>query len=358
VRKKSFCIKLTQVHLLTIYVKASAIIWHFMQEQGGEGPPELPEAGSIIEGLAKEFGIEPRSEPQWGYSPPVEQMFHDEADTLFTRRQAIHCLGRLYYYLDGHLGAQSDNQAHITPHDLISTYESIRQEQRLDFEPDYELPHVLGAAKRHIRWLKERRVYDETLDHDHELAIHQGIHDVLEEIVYPEEIRTIHQIEEQIHRFIRQTYPITLPVPSTSHANSLYQRQPTVRTAPHLEEYFPHYLNIETIKFLPEEADTFQARNIAAWCCEHLVQQVVEAREARRPITPEQIKDHYLWYLRVGQRKWNEGGMIIDFTLENLLGQAKRHLLGRRYIKDQRPDYHQSYRDTLTVYDLIVQALN
>jgi hypothetical protein len=170
-----------------------------MPERGGYGPPQLPEPEEVIEGVSRELGLNPEAKPEWGYGPPFEAMFQEEAPTLSGRKGARHCLGRLYYYLEWRLrvdegkGDGKDQSrievASVTFSDLLTTYESIREEIGMvsDFN-DYDLTHVLGAAKRAIAWFEELNRYEETRHYDRFLFVYRAIRDLAEQAIRPEEV--------------------------------------------------------------------------------------------------------------------------------------------------------------------------
>lgn len=153
-----------------------------MREQSGSTPPELPEPEEVIQGISQELGLNPNAKPEWGYGPPVEPVFPEEALSLFARRQAHHCLARLHYFLEWRL--QGDKPK-VNTQDLLYTYELVREEQVVDFDPDYDLSHVLGAAKRHLAWLNELRQYEETPIYDQRIKVYSAIHDLMEQVVCP-----------------------------------------------------------------------------------------------------------------------------------------------------------------------------
>src|SRR5439155_3203497 len=102
-----------------------------MREWGGSSPPDLPDPEEMIERVSKQFSLNPDAKPEWDYGPPVERIFPEEAPALFARRQAHHCLARLYYYLEWRL--QGDKPK-VGPKDLMYTYEHVREEQVVDFD--------------------------------------------------------------------------------------------------------------------------------------------------------------------------------------------------------------------------------
>src|ERR1043165_2595432 len=130
-----------------------------MREWGSSRQPELPEPEEVIQRVSNELCLNPDAKPEWGYGPPVKPLFPEEAPSLFARRQAHHCLSRLHYFLEWRLAGEKPK---VNTYDLMYTYELVREEQVVDFDPDYDLSHVLGAAKRHITWLKELRQSEET----------------------------------------------------------------------------------------------------------------------------------------------------------------------------------------------------
>lgn len=166
-----------------------------MPETGGHGPPQLPEPEEVIQGISRELGLNPQAKPEWGYGPPYEAIFPEEAPTLTGRKGARHCLGRLYYHLEWRLRVDEDKgknknelrEPSVTPRDLLATYRYARDEigTDSDFE-DYDLNHVLGAAKRAITWFEELNRYEETSHYDRFLSIYRAIHNLIEQAIDPE----------------------------------------------------------------------------------------------------------------------------------------------------------------------------
>ncbi len=165
-----------------------------MPERGGHGPPQLPEPEEIIQGVARELGLNPEAKPEWGYGPPYEVMYPEEASTLAGRKGARHCLGRLYYYLEWQLRVDEGKdksqieEPSVTSRDLLTAYKGVREEIDADSDfNDYDLTNVLGAAKRAIAWFEELNRYEETRQYDRFLYVYRAIRDLTEQAVRPKE---------------------------------------------------------------------------------------------------------------------------------------------------------------------------
>jgi hypothetical protein len=160
-----------------------------MPEGDGPKPPELPEPENneeFVRGIERELGFDPDAEPVWGYLPPKEKVFTEEADMLEARRLAHDCLFELRIQMSS---AVPDREPlNLTPEDIQRAYQEYKQElaslwleDHAEPFPDFSLTNLLGAAKRQIAWLTEVKQFRETDEFDQPLEIYTRIQNLLEQ---------------------------------------------------------------------------------------------------------------------------------------------------------------------------------
>lgn len=160
-----------------------------MPETGDFPLPELPEPKEIIEGIARELGLDPRKKPVLDEKYPQERLFPEEAPTPNGRYIAGACLEQIYnltlkYTPPGAL-------PFLSPRDVRWLYSHFRQiiteawgvSNLPEPVPDFSLTHLLGAARRQVSLLAELKRFHESDAFDPALRAYRTIRHVVERAV-------------------------------------------------------------------------------------------------------------------------------------------------------------------------------
>jgi hypothetical protein len=81
--------------LVVVSELPSAILKGYMREGGDSSSPQ-----DIMRELEQSLGLNPDTEPVWGYEEPDKQLFPEEAPTSEQRKLAADCLGQLFYLVE------------------------------------------------------------------------------------------------------------------------------------------------------------------------------------------------------------------------------------------------------------------
>ena len=146
------------------------------------------EAQEIVRGIENFLGLEPDRKPDWG-NHLDRAIFPEEALTREQRKFAGWCLRNLSFFVAGYeLAFQQGNIPPLTPQHIRAFYSADRQEMQSrwgEHFADFNLMHVLGSAKRHIAWLNDLKVYEETDIYDPMLQRLLPTHHLLKQAVHP-----------------------------------------------------------------------------------------------------------------------------------------------------------------------------
>jgi hypothetical protein len=161
----------------------------------------LPDPKDIIRRVSKDLGLNPVAKPEWGYKPPVDRLFPEEADTVEARSAAIECAVELRMLLAGTIPGA--NPQIMGPDDVSQVYEELRDRQETLWPkqepfPDYTLTHVLGAAKRQIVWLTQVKEFRETDDHDGSLKLYRTLQRFIEQILADEDDQESRELDDSL----------------------------------------------------------------------------------------------------------------------------------------------------------------
>jgi hypothetical protein len=125
--------------------------------------------------LEQSLGLNPDTEPVWGYEEPDKQLFPEEAPTSEQRKLAADCLGQLFYLVEENKAPGLRRPA-LQPGELVAATEQYRTEAQEQWAssvpfPNFNIEHLLGAIKRQMAWVKEVREFEETQAYDGALQI-------------------------------------------------------------------------------------------------------------------------------------------------------------------------------------------
>lgn len=142
----------------------------------------------LIADIEQHMGLAHGTVPTWGYDLN-QRIFSEEAPTRGQRRFAGWCLRNLSFFVSGYDLAVRQGQAlPLSPSHVQAFFYLEREEMRYrwgdQFHP-FELGHVLGAAKRNIRWLEELKRFEETPCYDRMLERLRPTLTLLEQAVQP-----------------------------------------------------------------------------------------------------------------------------------------------------------------------------
>jgi hypothetical protein len=141
------------------------------------------EEGQIIHSIERSLGLDPESEPTWGYDLS-QAFFPEEAPTPRQRKFAGWCLRNLSFFVAGYeVAAKRGQIPSLTPSHVQAFCYQEKEELRNRWGEafaDFTILQVLGSAKRHIAWLQELKSYEETPSHDQMLKRLQQTHRLLE----------------------------------------------------------------------------------------------------------------------------------------------------------------------------------
>jgi hypothetical protein len=122
------------------------------------------------------------SEPTWGYSPPTESRFREEAPTVSQRSLALSCCLHILSQLD----RSNQDLLRIDELEEICTVFVNRLKESWDPQeppPFLTYRHLLGATKRYTAWLEELKVFQATQDFDKTITRGQEIQHLIEQVV-------------------------------------------------------------------------------------------------------------------------------------------------------------------------------
>jgi hypothetical protein len=152
-----------------------------------------PESEGIIEGIAKELGLDAKKKPSLFEGLPEERLFPEEAPTLDGRFIAGRCLEAIYDLVLRHTpsGSSLDVPILLSKGDVRWFHQEFGQAVRLTWQsaipseppPDFTLTHLLGATKRQIGHLLELKRFHETEAFDPALSIYSRIGFVIEQAI-------------------------------------------------------------------------------------------------------------------------------------------------------------------------------
>lgn len=149
---------------------------------------EEGEEYELIRAVESHLGLEQNGQPVWGYEVD-QRIFPEEAPTREQRKFAGWCLRNLSCFVNGYeLACKRGEVAPLSPQHVQAFYYQEREELRYRWGNrfhDFSLTHVLGSAKRHIAWLKELKVFEETSFYDRMLDRLYPTHALLEQAVKP-----------------------------------------------------------------------------------------------------------------------------------------------------------------------------
>ena len=145
---------------------SSGIIKLFMTERGGQPPPELPEPGEILKAIVEELGLDPDRKPTlFEEKYPQKKLFEEEAPTPDSRYLAGACLDEIYNIVLRHTPPGAPIL--LSRGDVRWLYREFKQivEGAWDLPepfPDFNMTHLLGAAKRQLAHLSELKRFHES----------------------------------------------------------------------------------------------------------------------------------------------------------------------------------------------------
>jgi hypothetical protein len=160
-----------------------------MPDKAEGGSPRLPEPHEIIEGIAKELGLDPQKKPLLEEKYPTKQLFSEEAPTADSRYIANACLEQIYTLSLGH--TPPGRPLLLSPGDVRWLYREFRQSVEQAWEvqnfpepiPEFTLTHLFGASKRQIAHLNELKRFHETAVFDPAIEVFQIIGHVVERAI-------------------------------------------------------------------------------------------------------------------------------------------------------------------------------
>lgn len=146
--------------------------------------PERPRDSRVIRDVQQFLGLTPGTEPIWEFQLVDEQVFPEEAPTRQQRERATTCLNHLAFLL------QQDETC-LNPQILTEVYERYRELiadiQANEHPANFTLTHLLGAARKHVAWFQEVKLFEETDFYDADIQVYGAIRTVLEQVLQDEQ---------------------------------------------------------------------------------------------------------------------------------------------------------------------------
>ena len=142
---------------------------------------DLPEPDEIIQGIARELGLDAKKKPSLFEGLPEEQLFPEEAPTFEGRYVARACLEQIYNLVLRHTPPGAP--VTLSKGDVRWLHQEFRQAIQwvwrdtfpLEPLPDFTLTHLLGATKRQIAHYSELKDFHESDVFDPALRTYDAI---------------------------------------------------------------------------------------------------------------------------------------------------------------------------------------
>jgi hypothetical protein len=161
-------------------------MWHFMPESTHGAEEPLPDPQDILQGAARELGLDEGKKPSLFEGLPEEQVSPEEAPIFDGRYIAGACLEQIYNIVLRHTppGAPillSRGDVRWLHCESKSTVRKAWAQEKLpEPYPDFSMMHLVGDARRQIAHLSELKRFHETDVFDGALYVCEHVGYVIE----------------------------------------------------------------------------------------------------------------------------------------------------------------------------------
>jgi hypothetical protein len=154
-----------------------------MSERGGSEPPDLPDPNQVVGRIAAELGLNLKKRPRLFEGPPIKRLFPEEAPTFDGRYIAGACLEEIYNIVVRRTPPGAPIP--LSKGDISWLHREFKEitQEAWDLPepyPDFNLTHLLGAAKREIAHLSELKRFHESDVFDPTLHTYEQLHFIIE----------------------------------------------------------------------------------------------------------------------------------------------------------------------------------